>query len=440
MTINLSPVNYFFASPSVLYVADSGVPKNTSAEQQLQRYGQYRGRRTAKVGQRQRDLDLKYTLYQGLNLVEREYRLNFYLLRQYRRHLRFYGLTGGRQRRCLALRYKLHAARSRSDYLYGITDTVWPPPSPEFPHSSSSMRLRRTPTSKACRLRRRCPPAAWKDHSRPPASPSRRRHRLRARHLHHAGDADLEGRNACTLSVASPQGNWHAIALSQRQDGTTATTDYVTAPVTSAVYSATFLNLPIVTLSPSLVSTNYGGGVLLTATVTWGGNPVTSGTVTFHNGSTLLGFGAVNSSGVATLSTTTLPVGLDNLTASYAAQGQYSGATSSAVTESVVQPPSISLTTTAALSTVTNGYQATVTIKNTGNATANNVQITLAALGSATASVPVNIGSIAGNGGSAQVVLNFPSSAGSPGAGVAEKYSGTYTGGSFSASIRATLP
>jgi hypothetical protein len=99
------------------------------------------------------------------------------------------------------------------------------------------------------------------------------------------------------------------------------------------------------------------------------------------------------------------------------------------------------MTTTAMLSKISGSYQATVTITNTGSATAANVQIVSATLGSATATtLPVSLGSIAGNGGSAMMVLTFPSSAGADGTGVIERYSGTYTGGTFSAGIRAALP
>jgi hypothetical protein len=69
------------------------------------------------------------------------------------------------------------------------------------------------------------------------------------------------------------------------------------------------------------------------------------------------------------------------------------------------------------------------------------VQIISATLGAATATtLPVSFGNIAGNGGSVTKVLAFPSSAGADGSAVVEKYSGTLTGGTFSASIRATLP
>jgi hypothetical protein len=69
--------------------------------------------------------------------------------------------------------------------------------------------------------------------------------------------------------------------------------------------------------------------VALTATVSsTAGTP--GGIVTFYNGSTTLGTGTLNSSGVATLSTTTLPVGTDAVSASYAATGNFAASTSTA--------------------------------------------------------------------------------------------------------------
>jgi hypothetical protein len=100
----------------------------------------------------------------------------------------------------------------------------------------------------------------------------------------------------------------------------------------------------------------------------------------------------------------------------------------------------VTITTTGALSKVAGGYQMIVTVKNTGNVTASNVQLTQAALGAATgATIPASLGDIA-SGGSASVTLTFPSSAGGDGAAVAERLSGTYTGGTFGGSFRATLP
>jgi polygalacturonase len=109
-------------------------------------------------------------------------------------------------------------------------------------------------------------------------------------------------------------------------------------------------------------------------------------------------------------------------------------------TLSVVAPPTVELTTTATLSgSASAGYQATVTVTNSGSATASNVTLTAATLGSATGSpLPQTLPSIPA-GQSGTFVVSFPGSAGANGAGVAEKYAGTYTGGSFSASIRSAI-
>jgi hypothetical protein len=111
-------------------------------------------------------------------------------------------------------------------------------------------------------------------------------------------------------------------------------------------------------------------------------------------------------------------------------------------TLSVVQAPAVAITAAATLTKVSGGYKATVTVTNTGTGAAANVQLTTATLGSATGSpLPQNMGTLAAGGGSATVTVTFPASAGSDGATVAEKYAWTYTGGSFSYSLRAaTLP
>jgi hypothetical protein len=103
---------------------------------------------------------------------------------------------------------------------------------------------------------------------------------------------------------------------------------------------------------------------------------------------------------------------------------------------------SVQLITTATL--VKNGdgsYNATVVVTNNGTGTAQSVQITVATLGTAGGtSLPISLGNISPGGGSAVTTVNFPASAGVSGAAVIERYSGTYTGGTFVGSIRATLP
>ena len=85
-------------------------------------------------------------------------------------------------------------------------------------------------------------------------------------------------------------------------------------------------------------------------------------------------------------------------------------------------------------------YQATVTVKNNGTGTAQGVKLTGFVLGSANGSpVPVALGDIQ-PGASASTTFVFPAATGAPGSATAERFTGIYTGGSFSGAIRATLP
>ena len=105
--------------------------------------------------------------------------------------------------------------------------------------------------------------------------------------------------------------------------------------------------------------------------------------------------------------------------------------------------PAVSITTTATLVKSLPNYVATVTVTNTGTGTANNVKLTSALLGAALGStLPATVGTgTLTAGASANVTITFPAgTAGSSGASVTEKYAGSYTGGSFSSSIHATLP
>ena len=104
--------------------------------------------------------------------------------------------------------------------------------------------------------------------------------------------------------------------------------------VTSPAATVSILLASTVKLSSSASSITYGMPVTLSAAVT-GGTPVATGTVTFLNGSTVLGTGILNTSGIATYSTSSLPVGMDALTAAYGGDSNYASATSGAVSITV---------------------------------------------------------------------------------------------------------
>jgi hypothetical protein len=101
-------------------------------------------------------------------------------------------------------------------------------------------------------------------------------------------------------------------------------------------------------------------------------------------------------------------------------------------------PPQL-ITTTSLAKLGDGSYQATVTVSNSGG-TAQNVVLTSSVLGSANGTpATVPLGTI-GPGGNAVATISFPASTGASGAKVVEKLTGTYTGGTFGGSFRATLP
>jgi outer membrane protein assembly factor BamB len=94
-------------------------------------------------------------------------------------------------------------------------------------------------------------------------------------------------------------------------------------------------------LSSSLNPSTVGQSVTFTATVSNGSANVPTGTVTFLNGTTTLGTATLNSSGVAAFTTSTLPAGTDEITASYGGDANDKTSVSSALAQ-VVNPASSS--------------------------------------------------------------------------------------------------
>jgi sugar lactone lactonase YvrE len=162
-----------------------------------------------------------------------------------------------------------------------------------------------------------------------------------------------------TSSGAAP-GDVFTVAYS-----TTATvlSDVGSYPITAAVTGANIANYATVTVVPgalaitplatvttvitSATPVTQGASVTFTAAVTYGASvPVTAATVNFYNGATLLCAATLNSSGVATCTTSTLPVG--NLTITAAYQATLDFASSSGTIAQVVNPGSFTLAATPA--------------------------------------------------------------------------------------------
>ena len=81
-----------------------------------------------------------------------------------------------------------------------------------------------------------------------------------------------------------------------------------------------------------------------------------------------------------------------------------------------------------------------LTLGNNGGVAAANVVLTSVKVGSSTATpLPQSVGSIAA-GATAQATVSVPGSVGASGAAGSLILSGTYSGGTFTASVRITLP
>jgi hypothetical protein len=104
-------------------------------------------------------------------------------------------------------------------------------------------------------------------------------------------------------------------------------------------------------------------------------------------------------------------------------------------------PPSgINLVVTKVLTRTGGNVVVQLTVSNTGGTPANNVTLTSVKVGSLAATpLPQNLGTI-GASASAQAIVSVPGSVGASGAASSLTAAGTYTGGTFSLSMRITLP
>ena len=95
----------------------------------------------------------------------------------------------------------------------------------------------------------------------------------------------------------------------------------------------------VTTLTNTPDPSNYGQSITFTATVSNGTPAPPTGAVKLVLGSTTLGTGTLNSSGVATFATSALPAGTDEITASYGGDANNKASVSSALAQ-VVNPAS----------------------------------------------------------------------------------------------------
>ena len=144
-------------------------------------------------------------------------------------------------------------------------------------------------------------------------------------------------------------GSGQSIAVDLNKDGKP---DILNGPVAllnlvGNTPNTTILSGTTTGLTASSTTVAQGTSVTLTATIAGasGSTGTPTGTVTFLNGTTTLGSGSANASGVATYTTTQLPVGSDNITAVYSGDSNFYTSTSHALTITVSTGPVLTSTT-----------------------------------------------------------------------------------------------
>jgi hypothetical protein len=180
------------------------------------------------------------------------------------------------------------------------------------------------------------------------------------------GTATLNSVGTATFSIAAPAAGKYSLTAEYTGDASflASTSSAVSLNVTPAAQSTT----TTLVAAPNPVA--VGKTLTLTASVKGSGTTVPAGTVSFLNGSTVLGTATLNSSGVATLSTATLALGSHSLTAQYAGNANSLASTSAAVSVTVTAAVQSTTTTlVAAPNPVVAGKTLTLTASVKGSGT-----------------------------------------------------------------------
>lgn len=153
-----------------------------------------------------------------------------------------------------------------------------------------------------------------------------------------------------TLTVPSLPIGSHSITASTPGD---TNNNPATSPATTVTVAKT---TPTLTLTSSANPSTASQSVTFTVTTAAGA----TGTVTFHDGSTILGTATINVAGVATFTTSNLTTGTHTITATYGGDSNYAAATSAPLNQVVGTVPTM-VTLTQSTSTELLGSSVTFT-------------------------------------------------------------------------------
>ncbi|MEI6606098.1 MAG: Ig-like domain repeat protein [Verrucomicrobiota bacterium] len=148
------------------------------------------------------------------------------------------------------------------------------------------------------------------------------------------GTSALDGTYHASVTTDTLTGGTHT--LTAQYAGNAGNPAAASSPLTHTVNETRAATSTALSLTSGPNPSNLGTAVTFTATVT-GASP--TGYVTFYNGTTPLGATALNGSGLATLTTSTLAAGWRSITASYAGDATHQpGVSSPALFQSVTPP------------------------------------------------------------------------------------------------------
>jgi hypothetical protein len=174
------------------------------------------------------------------------------------------------------------------------------------------------------------------------------------------GPGTLSGGTAM-LTTSALAGGSHALTAAYQGDSIYAASTSAAATVMVAQAGTT------TGLTAAPTATTFGSPVLLTATVAASsGSTVPEGTVEFFNGITDLGPGTL-SGGKATLTTSSLPITTNQITAAYAGDTNFKASTSPAVSVRIGQSSTTTLNVSPTTATYSNPVALTANVTASGN-------------------------------------------------------------------------
>jgi len=169
------------------------------------------------------------------------------------------------------------------------------------------------------------------------------------------GSANLSGGQAA-FATASLAAGPHSITANY-----TGNSNYLSS-TSAAVAQSVNQNATSTSLTSSASTSGLGQAVTFTATVVAAvGTVKPAGTVNFLDGATLLGSSALNANGVATFTTSSLSTGVHSITAQYPGNSNFTGSTSSPLTQTVTNKANTTTTLVSSLNPSNTGQSVTFT-------------------------------------------------------------------------------